>query len=73
MERTNHMTMNDLLQITKSTSQRDLARKLGVTQNCVWGWVRRKRVSADGAIALEALTKGKLKAAALRQTELAVE
>lgn len=65
------MKMEDILKITKSESQRDLARKLGVTQNCVWGWARRGRVSGDGAIALEKLTKGKLKAADLRQIELA--
>ena len=61
--------MKDLLQATGSTSMRDLARKLGVTQNCVWGWSERGRVSADGAIAIERLTKSKLKAWKLREKQ----
>lgn len=60
------MTMETILKVTGCASQRDLAKKLGVSQNCIWQWTKRGLISADGAIAIEKLSKGKLQAHKLR-------
>lgn len=60
------LTLARLLKNTGCESQRDLARKLGKTQNCVWRWFRVGHVSADGALAIERLTEGRIAARKLR-------
>ena len=57
-----HDTVEAIMKYTGATSQRDLAKLLGVSQNCVWQWFHRGRFSPDGAIAIANLSHGKLKA-----------